>query len=91
MIISSDEGLGFRAKTESQFWSKINEKKLQLSFNPFAKERRDLIFRGNGVIFRGEFDGGAQNFYFFPKRGNRVQDFDSNIIIVENFEPKKFF
>ena len=59
-----------RAKTVIQFLVQIQRKKLQLSFNPFAKERRDLNFWRNRVIFRREFDGDAQNAPAFPKRGN---------------------
>ena len=59
-----------RAKTVNPFWSKIDEKKLQSSLNPFAKEHRDLNFWQVGVIFRGEFDGDAQNAPAFPKPGN---------------------
>ena len=54
----------------SNFWSKISGKQLQSSLNPFTKERRDLHFWRNGVIFQGEFDGDAQNVPAFPKRGN---------------------
>ena len=74
-----------RAKTVSQFWSKFNEKKTTV-LQPFAKERRDLNFWRNGVIFRGEFDGDAQNAPAFPKRGNHEsitkilrKKFDKNI------------
>ena len=59
-----------RAKTVNLRWSKINEKNLQSSLNPFAKERRDLNFRQVRVIFQGEFDGDAQYAPAFPKRGN---------------------
>ena len=70
IIRSSFHHMIHRAKTVSQFCSKISEKKLQSSFNPFAKERRDLNFWQVGVIFQGEFDGDAQNAPAFPKRGN---------------------
>ena len=56
------------AKTVSQFWSKINGKKLQSSLNPFAKERRDLNFWQVGVIFQGESADDAQKFVAPPKR-----------------------
>ena len=57
-----------RKKTVSQFWAKINEQKLQMSFNPFAKERRDLNFWRNGVIFRGESDGDVQKIIATSKK-----------------------
>ena len=56
-----------RAKTVSQFWSKINEKKFQSSFNPFAKERRDLNFWQVGVILHGEYASEAQSTPALPK------------------------
>ena len=57
-----------RAKTVNPFWSKIKEKKLQSSFNPFAKERRDLNFWQVGVIFQGESADDAQKIAAPPKR-----------------------
>ena len=63
-----------RAKTVSQSLSKINEKKLQSSFNPFAKERRDLNFWRNGVIFHGESAVDAQNVPALPKGTNHAEN-----------------
>ena len=57
-----------RAKTVNPFWFKIDGKKLQSSLNPFAKERRDLNFWRNGVIFQGESADDAQKFVAPPKR-----------------------
>ena len=40
--------------------TKSQRKNRKLYLNPFSKDRRDLKFGGNGVIFRGESGGDAQ-------------------------------
>ena len=52
----------------NQFWAKSQQKNRKSSLNPLTKERRDLIFWGNGVIFRGESAVYAQKFVAPPKR-----------------------
>ena len=59
-----------RRKTVSQFWSKSQRTNRKSSLNPFTKEQRDLIFWGNGVIFRGESANNAQKFIASPKQND---------------------
>ena len=76
-----------RQKTVSQFWSKSQGKNRKSFLNPFTKERRDLIFWGNGVIFRGEFAGSAQKFTAPPE--NTI--FDSTLTFCSKHFIKKSF
>ena len=80
-----------RAKTVSRFWSKTIEKKLQSSFNPFSKERRDLNFWRNGVISHGEYAGDAQDDPALPKRANHAKNFDPSAknLVRKNFWASK--
>ena len=89
--MSSDHHMIHRAKTVSQFLSKIYEKKFQSSFNPFAKERRDLNFWRNGVILQGEFADDAQSAPAFPKRRNHAKKFALGAKIHRIFLLKIFF
>ena len=57
-----------RRKTVSQFWAKSQRKNRKSFLTPFTKQRRDLKFGGNGVIFRGESASNAQKFVARPKR-----------------------
>ena len=57
-----------RRKNVSRFWAKSQRKNRNSSLNPFTKERNDLKFGGNGVIFRGESAVYAQKFVAPPKR-----------------------
>ena len=70
MIISSYHHINISSssKSVSQFWAKSQQKNRKSSLNPLTKERRDLIFWGNGVIFRGESAVYAQKFVAPPKR-----------------------
>ena len=70
MITSSYHHINISSssKSVSQFWAKSQQKNRKSSLNPLTKERRDLIFWGNGVIFRGESAVYAQKFVAPPKR-----------------------
>ena len=66
IIISSNHHP--RRKSVSQFWAKSHRKNRKSFLNPLTKERRNLIFWGNVVIFRGESAVYAQKFVGPPKR-----------------------
>ena len=71
--------------------AQFNPTKLQSFFNPFAKERRDLNFRRNGVILQGPFDSNAQSAPAFPKRGNHSRNFGSKTSkFIETFYKQIF-
>ena len=76
-----------QGKSVSRFWAKSQRKNRKSSLNPITKERNDLKFGGNGVIFRGESASNTQKFVAPPKR--TIFDFVLTFC-SENFMKKIF-
>ena len=57
-----------QGKSVSRFWAKSQRKNRKSFLNPITKERNDLRFGENGVIFRGESAINTQKFVAPPKR-----------------------
>ena len=77
-----------QGKSVSRFWAKSQRKNRKSSLNPITKERNDLKFGGNGVIFRGESASNTQKFVAPPKP--RIFDFVLTFCF-ENFMSKIFW
>ena len=74
-----------QGKSVSRFWAKSQRKIRKSSLNPITKERNDLKFGGNGMIFRGESASHTQKFVAPPKRA--IFDFVLTFC-SENFKNK---